>query len=190
MSNLSPHPPLLPLLILLLTAIPSLSQEPVGFMKDGEFYHRPVPLSKPALNQYKKPSPLAVECIKSIEAITKASEDPDNQDGGRQCIGCEPVQFICPAGQQGSPNCQDMIDELYLTCGGAGMEDDGVTLPDGYYFDPQRSITGTWNMELKEQLRIAIGRCACSGAEGRGRVGAVAVLGAIAVTIAAAAGIA
>eukprot|EP00520_Triparma_pacifica_P004956 CAMPEP_0118654514 /NCGR_PEP_ID=MMETSP0785-20121206/12436_1 /TAXON_ID=91992 /ORGANISM="Bolidomonas pacifica, Strain CCMP 1866" /LENGTH=87 /DNA_ID=CAMNT_0006547191 /DNA_START=374 /DNA_END=637 /DNA_ORIENTATION=- len=78
--------------------------------------------------------------------------------------------------------CQGMIDSLYSTCGGSSMEDDGVTLPDGYYFDPQRTITGTWNEDLKEQLRIAIGRCGCSGGQ-RTNMGLAAIAAAIGVAV-------
>jgi len=61
-----------------------------------------------------------------------------------------PVQTICPV----QPDCQTFIDHLYLDC-------EGVTLPDGYYFDPQWTIPGTWGDDVKREMRISVGRCGC-----------------------------
>ena len=146
-----------------------------GFLVEGEFYHRPIPLHKPPIGEYMKPEMPAVDCIKAIEAISKEAFKLENWN--QQCIGCEPVQTTCPGGKL---KCQPLIDNLYLTCGGASMEDPGVTLPDGYFYDPQRTITGTWGDEVKEELRIAVGRCACSSGSAFS-VGVFAIVGMLAV---------
>lgn len=81
------------------------------------------------------------------------------------------MQSICPS----EPPCQDFIAALYLSC-------DGVTLPDGYFYDPQRTITGTWGDDVRRRLRIAIGRCACNagwGLKPGPAVAAAAALGAL-----------
>ena len=107
---------------------------------------------KKPTSTYQKPEVLAKECLMSIAAIDDFASELQNQKGERQCIGCFPVQRACPA----DPDCQSAIDTLYRTC-------EGVTLPDGYYFDPQWSITGTWGADVKQELRVQIGRCGCSG---------------------------
>ena len=69
----------------------------------------------------------------------------------RTCISCEPTRSFCPRG------CQDLIDELYVNC-------DGVTMPDGWYFDPDEQITGRWNDRVKADLKIEVERCGCDAA--------------------------
>ena len=163
--------------IMLFAAFQLTSQEtPDGFISNGVFYHRPQPLSAPGPETYgyKKPEMLAKECIASAEKIRihqeieYREEEALGKSRGRLCIGCEPVQQCCPGDAGCAVDdglfCQGMIDSLYLACGGSSLEDDGVTLPDGYYFDPKRTVDGTWNMEAKQSLRIAIGRCGCSDA--------------------------
>lgn len=107
-------------------------------------------------------------CIATILLINLYnSNDPDNQ-----CIGCDPVQDTgCPATPDMENNkaktpCQELISDMHWNC-------DGVVLPDGYYYDPQRTITGAWGADgkasdVKTRLNVAIGRCGCvgSGVEG------------------------
>ena len=41
-----------------------------------------------------------------------------------------------------APGCQALVDELYVQC-------DGVTTPDGLYFDPDNSIEGKWSDQVR-----------------------------------------
>ncbi|GMH68414.1 hypothetical protein TrVE_jg580 [Triparma verrucosa] len=129
---------------------------------------RPVPMVFDPQSTYQKPTPLARDCIRTIQTINELAVDPENSNplAGRRCIGCVPVQKSCPP----DPDCQALIDDMYVNCadnrGSVETHEDGVTLPDGYFYDPQRTIGGTWNLETKEKLRIAIGRCGCSSASG------------------------
>ena len=106
---------------------------------------------------YKKPQVLAKDCLVAIATINDFLLDPRNtaQGANRQCIGCEPVQTVCPS----DPDCQTSIDSMYLNC-------EGVALPDGYYYDPKWTITGPWDTDVKNKLRIEIERCGCSKAGG------------------------
>ncbi|GMH79956.1 hypothetical protein TL16_g08338 [Triparma laevis f. inornata] len=128
----------------------------------NELGERPIPMDFNPTSTYQKPSPPARDCIRTIQTINELSVDPNNIGNGRQCIGCVPVQKSCPP----DPDCQALIDTMYVNCadnrGSETAHEDGVTLPDGYFYDPQRTIGGTWDLETKEQLRIAIGRCGCS----------------------------
>jgi hypothetical protein len=124
-------------------------------------YHEPIPLKKPVPGAYKKPDTPAMYCIRTIIQINDFNAyDPENQ-----CLGCDPVQDDgCPTQPAYGINpkqitCQDLIKDLHWNC-------DGVTLPDGYYYDPQRTITGTWGAEVKMRLNVAIGRCGCRGSWG------------------------
>eukprot|EP00904_Undaria_pinnatifida_P005410 jgi/Undpi1/199/HiC_scaffold_1.g00196.m1 len=49
-----------------------------------------------------------------------------------------------------------LVDELYVQC-------DGVTTPDGLYFDPDNSIEGKWSDQVKAAIKIATERCGCDG---------------------------
>lgn len=113
---------------------------------------------------YKKPPVLAKDCLTAIAAINDFNLLPQNTAVGanRQCIGCEPVQTVCPS----DPDCQTAIDRMYLNC-------EGVTLPDGYYYDPKWTITGTWGPDVKNSLRIEIERCGCNSVGGLFRTTAV-----------------
>ena len=124
-------------------------------------YHAPQPLKKPSPGGYQKPEIPAKNCIRTIIQINDFDAyDPDNQ-----CIGCDPVQDAgCPTLPAYGINskqvtCQKLIDSLHRDC-------DGVELPEGYYYDPKRTITGRWGPEVKMKLNIAIGRCGCKGSWG------------------------
>jgi len=75
-----------------------------------------------------------------------------NGDGttDTSCVGCDPTKPECPVG------CQDLIDTLYWSCA-------GVTLPDGYYFDPNNNMEGSWNSNLGA-MKINVERCGCNNA--------------------------
>ena len=69
-------------------------------------------------------------CIKVIEKMNKIYKVENiNLNNSNlelfsdQCLGCSKrTQSSCPT------SCQEMIDDLYSKC-------DGITLPDGYYYD-------------------------------------------------------
>lgn len=46
------------------------------------------------------------------------------------------VPQVCP------PGCQALIDEMYINC-------DGVTTPDGLYYDPNNAIEGEWSDNVR-----------------------------------------
>ena len=66
------------------------------------------------------------------------------------CYGCDPAQPVCSVG------CQDLIDTVYYVC-------DGVTMPDGYYFDPTFQLTGSFIDNL-DDMKINVERCGCNSA--------------------------
>ncbi|CAB1096239.1 unnamed protein product [Ectocarpus sp. CCAP 1310/34] len=49
------------------------------------------------------------------------------------------------------------MDNLYSHC-------DGVTTPDGLYFDPDNAIEGEWSDKIEAQIKIATERCGCDAA--------------------------
>lgn len=57
-------------------------------------------------------------------------------EGGVECV---PLRFswsqVCP------PGCQALVNDLYEDC-------DGVTTPDGFYFDPDSAIGGAWSKKV------------------------------------------
>lgn len=55
------------------------------------------------------------------------------QGSSGMCLGCDPTLADCPATTQ--YQCQPLIANLWTTC-------NGVTLPDGIYYDPQQTVTG------------------------------------------------
>ena len=69
-----------------------------------------------------------------------------------------------------------MIDELYLLCA-------GVTLPDGYFFDPDRTIKGAWGEEVKAELKVSIERCGCDSAPASVKLSAIIILITVITTI-------
>mmetsp|Transcript_10901 Transcript_10901/g.14194 ORF Transcript_10901/g.14194 Transcript_10901/m.14194 type:complete len:154 (+) Transcript_10901:249-710(+) len=69
------------------------------------------------------------------------------------CMSCRPASGTCASG------CQNLIDLMYVRC-------DGVILPDGFYYDPEQTLSGCWN-DVKDDIKIAVERCGCDGAEAR-----------------------
>lgn len=46
-----------------------------------------------------------------------------------------------------APGCQALIDKLYIDC-------DGVTSPDGLYYDPNNAIEGTWSDRVRADSKV------------------------------------
>jgi len=87
-------------------------------------------------------------CIAQIEEINAISEQQGNDDA---CLSCDPTLGKCPAG------CQIYIEKLWRFCR-------GVQLPDGLYFDPRLSVSGTWDNEADKLMIIEANRCGCNPA--------------------------
>ncbi len=64
--------------------------------------------------------------VKCLNAITVLEEFTNK---GTTCFGCDPTSDKCPT------SCQGYIDTLWKDC-------QGVSLADGIYFDPAKTITG------------------------------------------------
>lgn len=69
------------------------------------------------------------------------------------CSSCDPAQPDCDTG------CQELIDRMYWAC-------TDVCLPDGYYFDPNKMLSGCWKDNVDE-MDINVERCGCNSS-GRG----------------------
>jgi hypothetical protein len=65
------------------------------------------------------------------------------------CLGCDPTLSDCPATTQ--YQCQPLIANLWTTC-------NGVTLPDGIYYDPQQTVTGESISGLLTHLTQSVAR--------------------------------
>lgn len=66
------------------------------------------------------------KCIDVINQINAATD----QGNENACLNCDPTLGVCPGG------CSLLITTLWAECS-------GVTLPDGIYFDPKQTMTGT-----------------------------------------------
>ena len=64
------------------------------------------------------------------------------------CSSCDPAQPDCDTG------CQELIDRMYWAC-------TDVCLPDGYYFDPNKMLSGCWEDNVAE-MDINVERCGCN----------------------------
>ncbi|CAM9199659.1 unnamed protein product [Ectocarpus sp. 8 AP-2014] len=94
--------------------------------------------------EYLKPS----ACME-VAGLVAAKTTSLGNDGA--CMQCDPANKVCP------PGCQALMDNLYSDC-------DGVTTPDGLYFDPDNAIEGEWSDKVKAQIKIATERCGCDAA--------------------------
>ncbi|CAM9742103.1 unnamed protein product [Ectocarpus sp. 4 AP-2014] len=94
--------------------------------------------------EYLKPS----ACME-VAGLVAAKTTSLGNDGA--CMQCDPANKVCP------PGCQALMDTLYSDC-------DGVTTPDGLYFDPDNAIEGEWSDKVKAQIKIATERCGCDAA--------------------------
>ncbi len=154
-------------------------------------FHKPRSIQEPKRTEdiYKKPVPPAKDCIKAVIDLNEISQDYAIGVQNYRCMGCEPVQYPCPDGSSapGEKNCQSLIDKLFLKC-------DGVTLPDGFYYDFERTITGPFftpeskgsnkkkegSDDSKSETQIAltkqIERCGCVGSPGEAAKAGMLVL--------------
>lgn len=64
------------------------------------------------------------------------------------CSSCDPARAVCDTG------CQVLIDRMYWAC-------TEVCLPDGYYFDPNKMLSGCWEDNISE-MDINVERCGCN----------------------------
>ena len=64
------------------------------------------------------------------------------------CSSCDPATDECEAG------CQDLINRMYWAC-------TEVCLPDGYYFDPNKMLSGCWE-DNEASMKINVERCGCN----------------------------
>ena len=96
---------------------------------------------------YKKPKVSSEKCVHAINVIRDRTDAFKND---LACVGCDPANEAC------APGCQVLVDKLYVAC-------DGVSLPDGLYYDPAQSLTGLWEA-VYPSMKIAVERCGCNGA--------------------------
>merc|ERR1712005_46677 len=92
-------------------------------------------------NEFELPDVLAQKCIETARNIRAIKRNDITNE--KTCIACYPTRNMCPRG------CQDLIDKLYSAC-------EDVTMPDGWYFDPDGQLTGRWRYEIREQLKIEV----------------------------------
>ena len=92
-----------------------------------------------------------IYCIhtKNVLATRKLGKNGDGSIPS-SCMNCNPTLSDCYF------DCQALIDQVYVTC-------DDICLPDGYYFDPQSTMSGCFKSNLPE-LKIQIERCGCNSA--------------------------
>ena len=108
-------------------------------------------LSPTLSQQYHKPAVSSESCVKLINTIADRTHHFGMQ---LACVGCDPANEAC------APGCQLLVDQYYRACA-------GVTLPDGLFYDPAKTLAGSWeNAELYLQVKIAVERCGCNAATG------------------------
>lgn len=64
------------------------------------------------------------------------------------CSSCDPATDTCDVG------CQDLINRMYWAC-------TEVCLPDGYYFDPNKMLSGCWE-DNEAEMKTNVERCGCN----------------------------
>ena len=87
--------------------------------------------------------------------VHRCAHDEQGRRGGRG------VQGSCSNRTTNSTDtgCQELIDRMYWAC-------TDVCLPDGYYFDPNKMLSGCWEDNVDE-MDINVERCGCNSS-GRG----------------------
>ncbi|CAM9350275.1 unnamed protein product, partial [Phaeothamnion confervicola] len=106
---------------------------------------------------YEKPTVSSETCVETAASVKDKTTEWGN---GGSCMGCDPTLGICP------PGCQALVDQLYQDC-------DGVTMPDGLYYDPDSTIDGAWDDTTRSSIKIAVGRCGCNAAARTAAMGGV-----------------
>jgi len=139
---------------------------------------------------YNSPVPEAAECLAVIDELNKRADEDRKEaedlalgapgvtftaESKRQCLGCK----VSQSAKDCHSECGNLLYQLTEFC-------TGVTLPDGYFYDPPDesgvgTITGEWSEELERQIDIAAGRCGCNGSN-RARLGVGVIFVAILVT--------
>ena len=92
------------------------------------------------------------ECIDLTELVRSMWESDENDVSmpGAKCMSCDPVLSECMAG------CPRVLHRMYERC-------EGITLPEGDFFDPAKTIGGGWE-ENYERIVISSQRCGCNAA--------------------------
>lgn len=113
---------------------------------------------------YRRPNRDNYMCMKSLkEMYYRNIQDDDDL----RCMGCDDAptgtKLLCPSG------CQGIINRLYANC-------DGITVPDGFYFDEARTIPdrwdydknkrirGKWRSSVEEAITLEVRKCGCNAA--------------------------
>ena len=140
-------------------------------------------------NDYEKPE--AQDSTKKCFMIAKkirVNFEIDPLSGDKYgCMSCDPTvgwptgscptQKKCPQTEEDAKPCDKMdcqvyVDQLYEYCRGKKgflffvPEQKPKTLPAGFFYDPEDTITGTWNDEVEQAIKIAVEKCGCNGAAG------------------------
>ena len=140
-------------------------------------------------NDYEKPE--AQDSTKKCFMIAKkirVNFEIDPLTGDKYgCMSCDPTigkptdncptQKKCPQTEEDAKpcdkmDCQAYVDQLYEYCRGKKgflffvPTQKPKTLPEGFFYDPEDTITGTWNDEVEEAIKIAVEKCGCNGAAG------------------------
>jgi len=85
-------------------------------------------------------------CIHAINQISKNGYGSTTSS----CMGCDPALPNCYF------NCPPLVKNLYHLC-------DSMCIPDGFYFDPKKTMKGCFSDNLKN-MKISVERCGCSAA--------------------------
>lgn len=120
------------------------------------------------LDDYKKPAEQdsSRDCFRVAQRIRRSY----SAETGQGCMGCDPtVGFpdeLCPTPEGWSQPCQDLVDQLYKACKAKKHawpvpDEKAKTMPDGYYFDPEDTIKGTWGKSVEAAVKIAVEKCGC-----------------------------
>ena len=82
-----------------------------------------------------------------VHTTNKVRKRGDGSTVG-SCSSCDPATADCGGG------CQDLINRMYWAC-------TEVCLPDGYYFDPNKMLSGCWE-DNEASMKINVERCGCN----------------------------
>jgi hypothetical protein len=91
------------------------------------------------------------ECIDLTRLVRKMHTD------GVTCMSCDTAIDIC------MPACPPKLHRLYERC-------DGIELPEGEFFDPDRTIGGKWYANYARTV-ISTERCGCNRSSSKASVG-------------------
>ena len=102
-----------------------------------------------------------------VHTTNKVRKRGDGSTVG-SCSSCDPATDVCDVG------CQDLINRMYWAC-------TEVCLPDGYYFDPNKMLSGCWE-DNEASMKINVERCGCNSSSRsyEGSLGLAVILGCLA----------